>query len=226
MGILSEGYLKEGVPYSIRKLQLVDIDAILEIQKEVIGTLANKEFLEPLSKEEFTHMFSGAGLVVGVFADDRLIAFRATLAPDNDEEHLGYDIGLDASEHSSIVYQEITNVLPSYRGNRLQQKMATVLMDQLREEYTYVCSTVAPFNIASLKDKFAQQMEVAALKPKYGGMLRYVFVRNLHVAPKEYKREQSIPMQDTQAQQKLLSEGWRGVGIAESESGWLVHYRK
>ena len=50
-------------------------------------------------------------------------------------------------------------------------------MDELQKEdskYDYVCCTVAPFNIPSLKDKFAQGMAIAALKEKYGGSLRYV----------------------------------------------------
>jgi hypothetical protein len=31
-------------------------------------------------------------------------------------------------------------------------------------KYDYVCCTIAPFNIPSLKDKFAQGIEIAALK--------------------------------------------------------------
>ena len=40
-------------------------------------------------------------------------------------------------------------------------------MERLKkDDYKYVCATVAPFNIPSLKDKFAQQMEIAAMKWK------------------------------------------------------------
>ena len=128
---------------------------------------------------------------------------------------------------SSVVYQEISNVLPRYRGHRLQKLMGEVLMEQLRkEEFKYVCATVAPYNIASLRDKFAQQMEIAALKRKYGGLLRYVFVKHLHEEGKEYETEQYIPMQDTKSQQKLLTEGWRGTGVSCGPDGWLVRYSK
>ena len=49
-------------------------------------------------------------------------------------------------------------------------------MDELQKkmENTTMFRTVAPFNIPSLKDKFAQGMEVAALKEKYSGSMRYV----------------------------------------------------
>lgn len=227
MDVLHSGLLKERDPFYIRKLHLEDLDAILAVQKEVIQTLENRNSLAPLSEEEFTHILSDGGTMVGVFADGRLIAFRATLIPGDDNEHLGHDIGLEISEHSSVIYQEISNVLPLYRGHRLQNLMAKVLMEQLRiGDFKYVCATVAPFNIASLKDKFAQQMEIAALKEKYGGVLRYVFVKHLHEDEKDYEVEQYIPMHDTSTQQKLLAEGWRGTGITGSESGWLVQYRK
>lgn len=46
-------------------------------------------------------------------------------------------------------------------------------------KFNVVCATVMPGNIASLKDKFSQGMHVAALKLKYGGKLRYVFMKDL-----------------------------------------------
>ncbi|WP_255551490.1 GNAT family N-acetyltransferase [Sporosarcina sp. E16_8] len=165
--------------------------------------------------------------MVVVFADGRLVAFRALLVPGADEEHLGSDVGLDLTELGSVVYQEISTVSPRYRGYRLQKIMADMLMEQLKvADYKYVCATVAPFNIASLKDKFSQQMEIAALKKKYGGVLRYVFMKHLHKEGVEWQVEQFIPMQDTKAQQKLLEEGWRGTGISGSPDGWLVRYCK
>ena len=227
MDVLHSGLLRERDPFYIRRLYVEDLEAIMHVQKEVIETLENRNSLAPLTEEEYQHILLDGGSMVGVFADERLIAFRAMLVPGDDDEHLGHDIGLDASEHSSIVYQEISNVSPFYRGHRLQNLMAKILMEQLRvDDFIYVCATVAPFNIASLKDKFAQQMEIAALKEKYGGVLRYVFVKHLHEAGAEYKQEQLIPMHDTVSQQALLAEGWRGTEMTDSPKGWFVHYQK
>lgn len=227
MDILYSGLLKEGHPFYIRRLHLEDLDAILHVQKEVLHVLDNPSSLSSLSKKEYEYILAGGGKMVGVFADGWLVAFRALLVPGADEEHLGSDVGLDPNELESVIYQEISNVSPRYRGHRLQKIMAEVLMEQLKkEDYKYVCATVAPFNIASLKDKFAQQMEIAALKKKYGGLLRYVFVKHLHKEGKEWEVEQFIPMQDTKSQQKLLEDGWRGTDISGSPDGWLVRYCK
>ncbi len=227
MDILHSGLLREKESFYIRRLNPEDVTAILHVQNEVLYVMDDPKSLSSLSEEEYAYILSGGGKMVGVFADGRLVAFRALLVPAIDEEHLGHDIELDPTDFSSVVYQEISNVLPRYRGYRLQNLMGEVLMEQLRkEEYKYICATVAPYNIASLRDKFAQQMEIAALKRKYGGLLRYVFVKHLHEEVKEYETEQYIPMQDTKSQQKLLAEGWRGTDVSSGPDGWFVRYCK
>ena len=227
MDILHSGLLKGRDPFYIRKLHIEDLEDILFVQKEVTQTLENRNYLAPLTKDQYEHILLDGGSMVGVFADGRLVAFRATLIPGEDDEHLGHDIGLDALEHTSIIYQEISNVSPFYRGHRLQNIMAKVLMEQSRlSDFRYVCATVAPFNIPSLKDKFAQQMEIAALKRKYGGVLRYIFVKSLHEEGFNYEEEKVISMHDTVTQQTLLADGWRGTGMSDSPNGWFVHYRK
>ncbi len=227
MDILYNGLLREKDPFTIRRLHPEDLAAVLHVQKEVLYVLDDPKSLSPLSEEEYAYILSGGGKMVGVFADNRLVAFRALLIPAIDEEHLGYDCELDPNDLPSVVYQDISNVLPRYRGYRLQKLMAEVLMEQLRkEEFKYVCATVAPYNIVSLKDKFSQKMEIAALKRKYGGLLRYVFVKHLHEDSKEFEMEQHIPMQNIKSQQKLLTEGWRGTGVSRGPDGWLIKYCK
>jgi hypothetical protein len=108
---------------------------------------------------------------------------------------------------------------------------------------------VAPYNIPSLKDKFAQGMQIAALKEKYGGLLRYVFVRDLAqgggaevgvteppdsmaaAAVTETETETAaetilIPMRDTAAQQQKLAAGWRGFRMEQKNNEIWVHYRR
>ena len=98
-----------------------------------------------------------------------------------------------------------------------------------RSKFDYVCATVAPFNIPSLKDKFALGLRIVALKHKYGGKLRYVFLKNL----KDEKVQQScsqdeklIPMTDTLMQQQLLNEGYVGVGMSSLNEEWHVQYQR
>ena len=111
----------------------------------------------------------------------------------------------------------------------LQKRMATWIMDELasgEHPYKYVCATVAPFNIPSLKDKFAQGMVVVALKPKYGGHLRYVFFKKLGKSTKREGEPALCQMADTKGQQKLLAQGYRGQRLVVEEDVYYVEYRK
>ena len=110
----------------------------------------------------------------------------------------------------------------------MQKILATVIMDELQKEnskYDYVCCTVAPFNIPSLKDKFAQGMEIAALKEKYGGSLRYVFVKELRgVKKQDWTDIKIVPMSDAGGQQALLSEGYRGYEMEKVDGDFIVKF--
>ncbi|HDR3346239.1 TPA: GNAT family N-acetyltransferase [Bacillus cereus] len=229
MTVLYEGTLKQNNnPFHVTLLSLEHIEQILSLQNIVVEALEDKSRLQPLSQEEFQYILEGNGMMIGAFIENKLIAFRALLVPPIDDEHLGLDIGLSESELHRVIYQEISNVHPNYRGNGMQKILANVIMDELQKEdskYDYVCCTVAPFNIPSLKDKFAQGMAIAALKEKYGGSLRYVFVKELRRDKEnDWTDVQSILMSDASGQQALLSKGYRGYEMEKVDGDFVVKF--
>ncbi|SES23347.1 hypothetical protein [Psychrobacillus sp. OK032] len=212
--------------YVVRVLKKDKVEEILRLQNIVLGTLINDDFLSPLTREEYEDAIS-KNLMVGVFVEGELIAFRALAIPEIDEHHLGYDIGLETEQLEKVVYQEITNVHPDYRGFGLQKKLGTIVMEILdASPYTHVCATVAPFNIASLKDKLSQGMVIGALKKKYGDMIRYVFYKKLDEEREASSEVLDINMADTEKQQQLLAEGWIGTSIMQKEDEWYVTYEE
>ncbi|MES5953110.1 GNAT family N-acetyltransferase [Bacillus fungorum] len=229
MTVLYEGTLKQNNDsFYVTLLSLEHIEQILSLQNIVVEALEDKSRLQPLSQEEFQYILEGNGMMIGAFIENELIAFRALLVPPIDDEHLGLDIGLPESELHRVIYQEISNVHPNCRGNGMQKILATVIMDELQKEngqYDYVCCTVAPFNIPSLKDKFAQGMEIAALKKKYGGSMRYVFVKELRSdKERDWTNVKHILMSDAGKQQALLSEGYRGYEMAKVDEDFVVMF--
>ncbi|KXI73838.1 benzoate transporter [Bacillus cereus] len=229
MTVLYEGRLKQNNElFHVTLLSLEHIEQILLLQNVVVEALEDKSRLQPLSLEEFQYILEGNGMMIGAFIENELIAFRALLVPPIDDEHLGLDIGLPERELYRVIYQEISNVHPNWRGNGMQKILATVIMDELQKEdskYDYVCCTVAPFNIPSLKDKFVQGMEIAALKEKYGGSMRYVFVKELRgVKERDWTDIKSIPMNNAGGQQALLSEGYRGYEMEKVDEDFVVKF--
>lgn len=222
-----EGILDEQ-SYYVKILNKSDLPKVLALQEVVYEALPNKDILQPLSEEEFLVMLKGDGLLIGTFVGEKLIAFRGVVAPKIDEEHLGYDIGLvKESDLKRVLYQEISNVHPDYRGYGLQKTLAKVIMRQIdMNQYDYLAATVMPYNIASLKDKFAQGFYIVSLKYIYGGKLRYVFALDLREEPNYEDEPVTISMGDVESQQRLLQEGFIGVEMKPLGNDWVVIYKK
>lgn len=212
---------------SVRHLTMEDMEIIEELQQRVYDALPEKSVLQPLSTEEFQEILGDKGMMIGVFTEGKMIGFRALVEPPIDEEHLGYDCGLTEDQLSRVLYQEISNVDPEYRGFNLQKKMAKWIMDEVDlSRYDYICSTVKPLNIPSLKDKFSQGLIVKALKIKYVDKLRYVFFKELKNERIIYKEQVYMPMNDIVAQQNLLKEGYVGTKMSEDNGEWFVVYER
>lgn len=200
----------------MKRLYLEDLPAIEEVQAAVIAEQPEKSALHPLSTEEFLFILNERGLMVGAYVEEKLIGFRALLIPEIDEEHLGYDIALPEEELPRVIYQEFTAVLPAFRGNRLQQKLADVIMKEvpnLPGDFRYVCCTVAPLNIPSLKDKFTQNMYIGALTEKYGSKEWYVCVKDLENPSISYTEFASAKLDDFKKQHQLFDSGYVGINF-------------
>lgn len=228
-GTIVNQQLHEKQPMHMKRLYLEDLPIIEQVQQKVIDSLPDKTVLQPLTTEEFLFILNERGLLVGAFAEGQLIGFRALLIPEIDEEHLGYDLGLPAEELPRVIYQEISAVLPEYRGNRLQQKLAEVIMEELphlKEQFRYVCCTVAPMNIPSLKDKFSQRMHIGAFKEKYEGMQRYILVKDLDNLSPQYTDQTAAKIDDLESHKQLLEKGYVGIGFLVAKGYYEIQFAK
>lgn len=155
------------------KLNLNDIEEILQLQDSIYEFLEQKEILEKLTREEFETCLE-QGYVTGVFHEDELIALRMMYIPSlTEEEHLADDVGVNRERS---IYSEISLVNPAHRGQKLQMKMGEYLIEQVREsgDFDYIFSTVMPVNLASLKDKFKLGFKIMRTRLKYGGKRRHI----------------------------------------------------
>lgn len=221
--------LKNGNEITIVRLTANQLDEILLLQRKVIDSLSTESILQPLTEEEYTIILNGKGMMIGAYYHEQLIAFRAMLEPELDEEHLGKDVGLSRDEWPLVLYSEISNVDPDFQGNGLQVLLGKLLMKEIDQTwFRYICATVAPFNIASLKDKFVHGMQIVELKVKYGNLLRYILMKDLTRSFEDQTTSEShyISMADTEQQQRYLQKGWIGTGIELVDDQWVVRFEK
>ncbi len=230
MRIVYSGTLKtSNIPFLVKVVPGEGSGELLALQESVRSALQEPGSLQPLSEEEFDHILAGNGLILGVYVEGRLVGARAVLFPAIDEHHLGYDVGIPRSEWSKVVYQEISLVSENVRGNGLQKLLGQLIMEELksrRDEFDYVCCTVAPYNIPSLKDKFNQGLAIGSLKQKYGGNWRYIFIKNLKEEVEILPPFKEVAMKEFKEQQDLLEAGWMGVSLTKDHREWKLTFGK
>src|SRR5690554_3842518 len=81
-GTITNQVLRKKLPLRMKRLYLEDLPAIEEVQEAVIAELPEKTALQPLSTEEFLFILNERGLMVGAYAEEELIGFRALLIPE------------------------------------------------------------------------------------------------------------------------------------------------
>ncbi|UKS65179.1 GNAT family N-acetyltransferase [Rossellomorea marisflavi] len=230
MRIVYSGTLKTShIPFLVKVVPREGSGELLALQESVRSALQEPAILQPLSAEEFDHILAGNGLILGVYVEGELVGARAVLFPAIDEGHLGNDVGIPRSEWSKVVYQEISFVSENVRGNGLQKLLGQLIMDELKsrtDECKYVCCTVAPYNIPSLKDKFNQGLAIGGLKQKYGGHWRYIFFKDLKEEFEILPPFKEVSMKEFKEQQDLLKAGWRGVSLTEDHGEWKLIFGK
>ncbi|SIS66452.1 GNAT family N-acetyltransferase [Salimicrobium flavidum] len=210
---------QESEKASFSLLDLTHISEVRRLQEKVKEEVQQQELLQELTEEELEFVLEARGIVVGVYAKENLIAFRAMMYPKADDpENLGKDLGLDTER---VAHQEISCVHPDYQGNGLQKKMGETIMEEFRDErpdLIHVLCTVHPENEASLRDKFHHGMVIVELREKYAGKLRYIMYlplqETLHVNAEKII---SVPIEDIDQQKALLKENYIGYDYSNGK---------
>ena len=112
--------------------------------------------------------------------DDEIIAMGVYAKKGYDKGNYGYDIELKGEELLNVGQIESTVVREEYRGNKLQRIICEELEKIAIENNTkIVCATASPYNEFSVNTFKSLGYEIKKDKIKYGGLRRYVLVKEL-----------------------------------------------
>lgn len=163
------------------ELNLSDIERIIELQEAVVNGLENKEIYVETEKEEFEEYLNGKGKIIGYLTNDNeLIAMGVYANKGYDKENYAYDLDLCGEAVLKVGQIESTIVKDEYRGNKLQKLMCEELEKiAKRNDDEILCATASPYNKFSVNTFINLGYEIKRDKLKYGGLRRYVLVKNL-----------------------------------------------
>jgi ribosomal protein S18 acetylase RimI-like enzyme len=190
-----------------RPLTPADAPAIEALHRRALGTLDHPDWVRPEQGAFFAAVLGPDGFGLGVEADDRLVAYGLV------------QTRLEAEDLAALPWPEPVAaaklcgaaVDPEWRGRGLQ---AALSVERLRRGrvlgFQRFFATAAPGNIGSWVSLLHAGMQVAALGPRYGGLLRYTLVADERVPKGEIV---AVPVADETAQLARLALGWRGTAL-------------
>lgn len=102
------------------------------------------------------------------------------IIPGLSEENLGYDAGLDRELLTRIAHMDSVAILPKFRGNDLQRKLAETAQAELSQKgYRILMCTVHPDNCFSRSNMLKQGYRVVGEAEKYGGHRREILMKEI-----------------------------------------------
>lgn len=202
-----------------------DIDDIYELTSEVYEGIENKEIFSHDSKDDLRHLIEGGGAFVGVFDDDKLVAYRSLKVPDL-EDNLANDVDFYIDPESVIVNDTVV-VLKEYRGRNLQNLTRQKLEDKYKDsKYTNKMSTISPKNHRSYKNTLDSGYMLVSLRKKYPdeespeGYDRFILLKSDDLNYKFTDKERTIHAHETESLRKAFEENYFGVSV--DEDGYIL----
>ena len=170
------------VEAELKLLDLSYINKIMELQQNIYDGLENKDFYSCSDKDEFEKTINGKGKIIGCVSliDNELISIGVYIEYGYENHNYGYDIEIQGEELLKVGQLESTIVSEAYRGNKLQKIMCEIL-EELGQKagMKYICATAAPNNIFSVNTFIKLGYKIMADILKYGGLRRYVFMKEV-----------------------------------------------
>lgn len=209
--------------YFITRLNERHLPNIMALQQVIVKHLGEPELLQSFSYDFMEQHLGSKGIVLGVFVNDKLAAFRNLYYPDpwDRQWNLGIDIGLAGAELRHVANLQMVCVHPHFRGNALAMKMNAIALALLREKGTHyhVCATVSPYNIWNIPVLLASGFHISRLKEKYGGKIRYIVYQDLRKTQSFVDSTSvRVPLQDLYTQKRLLGAGFCGSALYQRKS--------
>jgi hypothetical protein len=209
--------------YIITYLDEKHLPLVMQLQEVIVQNLTRQDLLHSFSYDFMKRHMGTQGVVLGIFVEKQLAAFRNLYFPDpwDAEWNLGLDLGLPAEELANVANLQMVCVHPRFRGNSLALKMNRVSIGLLRERgaHHHICATVSPYNIWNIPVLLDSGFQVAKLKNKYGGKVRYIVHQDLRT-PFHFDDDSAVQVRldDLEAQKKWFDAGYYGVALNKREN--------
>ena len=237
-------------PYEMKFLRKDSIQDLVSLQSLIAENLPEPEIFRLHDDEDFRDVFQSEHSVIGVTTPEGLAAYSIIRIPGLAKDNLGLDINLTKGQQMKVAHLQATAVHPHFRGNGLQQRMASAHLDVVENMgYEHVCCTISPRNPISLHNILSCGFVIKGLIPKFGGWWRYIMYKgnlrhsrnsddanlgintvagiNFNMSRESIlEYEVRVRCSDIESQIDLLTKGFVGFGVTPDSKCPEVLYRR
>ncbi|WP_283409369.1 hypothetical protein [Anoxynatronum buryatiense] len=224
-------YNRETKKNSLCRLAILEtqqMEEVMALHHLVIHELENPDLYIPYTREEMSgYLNQASGLILGLYDEQGMGAFRVITWPGEGKDNLGHHLGIPQSQLGQVIQLEGTNVHPRYRGNGLQCLLTERALNciQPNEKEGILLTAVSPLNGRSLVNMFTLGMHIAGLKNRQAQPARLVMKRDFYRQSHKWQQGPWIEAGDIESHQRLLAQGLEGHEASmNAEKRLLVRY--
>lgn len=165
---------------TIRMAMEEDASSIVDIMETVAKNLEDPEIYVTDDEAFIRRHIKDQGFTELAECDGGAVGFLIVHIPGDGPENLGRDAGLPDRELPFTAHMESAAVLPAYRGHGIQRMLMMEAEKELRRRgFHYAVGTVSPKNPYSMENCLKLGYLTAAVRNKYGSLLRNIVVKRL-----------------------------------------------
>jgi len=165
----------------IRKGTFADTENYISLLRTVRDGMIQKDWFYLDKSEDVRNMMSSGAMELWVAVDGDILAGGFNiLFPGLESYNYGYDLGFSEADLKRVIHMDTAVVHPDYRGNKLQQRLMSVIEEELKIRFPggILLTTVHPENLYSLCNVQSLGYSIEKRLPKYGSE-RYILRKNI-----------------------------------------------
>ncbi|MCB1775952.1 MAG: hypothetical protein KDI50_00805 [Candidatus Competibacteraceae bacterium] len=219
------------VPFLARLLEPTALAEVQDIHQEALRHVPEPGLVRSDSEAFFAYHFSGEGHTLGVFAEDRLIAYgilSLPAGPDYGYDRFLEDLGLPASEWPRMAQLTGVAVRPEWRGNHLHRRLCAWRLELAHAVHRWQIAAVsAPGNPCSWRNLLAAGLWIKGIKLLGGQQLRYLLHADLRGSPPlDFASAVTVEVSAMTKQRRLLATGYWGYAAVVEKNVQQLRYAR
>jgi len=225
-------FMRQGKSLEMRFLDESSLPDIAALQSLVVSALPEIEIFISHDEDYLRQIFQTDFSVLGVRAEEKLVAYSIIRYPGMGKDNLGRDLNLPDEDLKNLAHLQAIAVHPHFRGCGLQRELAAAHLQVLEDSgCEHICCTVSPKNPVSLKNLLSCGFRVRALNPKFAGWWRYILYKRVNRSSGSLKKAASeeeieIDRWNINGQRELIRKGYEGYRVGKTGDNLQVFYQK